>query len=819
MKHNMWYLNVRKMKLVLAATLMVVATSMSAGPADPGQRRIIRLDDGTEKTVQLMGDEYGYYWKATDDSGCYRERLGRKDSYQEVSELDVKRNAASQRRAAKSLVSNDSHSDLGYPCTKLDLKGRKRALALLVDFQDKAFSVANVAEYHNIFSAAGYTTGKNKGSVKDYFLAQSNDLLELDFDVVGPVKVSKNSAYYGAPTETQNDAHAAEMVSEAVALADAQVDYSEYDWDGDGTVEMIVVIFAGLDQSTGGVADDIWAHQGNIDARYDHVYIQQYACAPELRKIKDVAQINSIGTICHEMSHAFGLPDTYDSTTGNYGTNRWDLMGIGVHNDNGYTPAGYTAYDKMYCLWQSPVVLRGNKYVRNMRPMSEGGNFYLIPNDAWEHEFFLLENRQQTGWDSALPGHGMLIMHVDYDETLFYYNITNRTGTISGFTNNHERLGLVLADNDKTVDNSNYTVWQACLQGDLYPYKTNNSLTNTSNPSAKLFNKNIDNTYLLSKPVTDIKENADGSMRFRFSNNLASQNIVHLSANNGKIRFVSDTEAKLVVDVKNDGYADYAQKLGVYVSKTESSFFTQQPQSVQMVNILVGGTSTFEFPLSGLADNTDYYAFLFYLDPNSNKWVQMSSAYPFNMSGRNTFNITMDEESMVIRLAGNKATLEATFRNESYKKYTRKIGVYTYIFQNGENVIQEPRAFVNGNIEPYSDKRLSFTLNNLEEDVQYRVYFYYYADSQVSKWTKMCGPFKVICDSFILGDVNSDGSVTPADAIMILYDYFGVTQSGFNANAADVNKDGRITPADAIEALYRYFGTSQSPPFTASFAQ
>ena len=798
-------MNKRKIKFLCATLLMAVAMDMTAGPADPSQRRTIRLDDGTEKTVQLMGDEYGYYWKATDDSGCFREKLGQRDSYMEVAEADIRREAANQRLTAKKLASNDSRSPLGYPCTKLDLKGNKRVLALLVEFQDKRFSAANAAEYENIFNADNYTTGRNKGSVKDYFRTQSNGLLELDFDIVGPVRVSKNSAYYGRPTETQNDAHASEMVSEAVALVNDQVNFSQYDWDGDGTVETIVVIFAGLDQSSGGIADDIWAHQGSIDARYDNVYLRKYACAPELRKIKDVAQINSIGTICHEMSHTFGLPDTYDSSTGNYGTNRWDVMGNGVHNDNGFTPAGYTAYDKMYCLWQSPVILRENKYVSSMRPMSEGGNFYLIPNDAWGNEFYLLENRQQSGWDAGLPGHGMLVMHVDYDETLFYYGITNRTGTINGFTNDHERLGLVLADNDATIDNSNYTVWQACLQGDLYPHKTNNGLTNTSTPSAKLFHKNIDNTYLLSKPVTGIKENANGTMSFQFTNELATQSICHLSPQNGKIRFVSDTEAKLVVDIKNDGYIDYSQTIGLFVYiKENGKYAIQQPRSLKTATLSVGETRTMEFYLSGLTDNTDYYAFLYYKEPGTTEWVQMSSAYPFNMSERNTFTVTMDEESLVISQTGNSATLEATFHNESYKKYTRYIGLYTYIYKDGNSTIQPPRAFVTANIEPYSDKRLSFTLKDLEKGVQYRAYFFYYPEEQGGSWTQMCGPFKITYD-YTPGDVNGDGFVTPADAIMILYYYFHVEQTGFIEAAADLNSDNAITPADAIEVLYKYF--------------
>lgn len=793
-------MNMRKMKFLLATLLIAKVSIVMAGPADPNQRKAIKLDDGTMKIVQLIGDEYGYCWKSLDNGICYREIPGQKDSYVEVSELDVFREASRQRRAARRTVVAGSRSELGYPCTHLNLKGSKRVLALLVEFPDISFSSANASEYRNFFNATNYTTGKNKGSVKKYFLDQSNNQLELNFDVVGPVRLSKKSTYYGKATETANDAHAQEMVYEALELANHQVDFSQYDWEGNGTADMIVVIFAGLDQSTGGTSDNIWAHKGNIDARFDNVDIKQYACASELRKINNVEQTNSIGTICHEMSHAFGLPDTYDTTTGNYGTKRWDIMGIGVHNDDGYTPAGYTAYDKMFCLWQSPIVLREDKNVSSMRPMSEGGDFYLIPNDACEYEFFLLENRQQTGWDNGLPGHGMLVMHVDYDETLFYYNIVNRIGTISGFTNDHERMGLVLADNDTTINMNDYYIWQACQQGDLYPHKSNNSLTNTSTPAAKLFHKNIDDTNLLSKPVTNIKENGDGTISFRFANGLASQAICHLTSKNEKFRFMSDTDAKLVVDIKNDGYVDFAQKIGLYVYTNENGkLVIQQPRYIQKVSLSVGETRTLEFPLSGLTDGVNYYAYIFYYkEPNATSWSQMGGEHLFNMGDRNKFVVSMDEETITMSQTLNTVKLEATFHNESYRQYNRGIGLYTYINEDGKNIIQAPRAFVAGDIDSYSDKRLSFTLGNLKEEVEYSAYFFYYSSEIANSWTQMSGPFKIVYDPkrFALGDANGDGTISILDVVAVVNYILGRPSDAFVFKAADINGDNTIGETD-----------------------
>ena len=735
-----------KRSFLVAIFIMAVTTIIKAGPADPSQRKTIKLDDGTKRVVQLIGDEFGHCWKSLNGDDCYREKPGEPDRYIEVSEQEMRQTASARRSAAERRARDDAKSRLGYPCTKIDLKGNKRVLTLLVEFQDKTFPSDNANQFFNVLNAPNYKEDNYHGSVNDYFMAQSNNQLDLYFDIVGPVKVSQSSDYYGKDNDTQNDVHASEMVSEALALVDDKTDFSQYDWDGDGTVEMILVIFAGMDQSSGGIDDDIWAHKGSAFSRYDNVYIDNYACAPELRMINDKVCLNSIGTICHELSHCFGLPDTYDQSTGNYGTDRWDIMGLGVHNNNGFTPAGYTAYNKMYCLWQTPIILRENQTISDMQPMSEGGNFYLIPNDAWGDEFYLLENRQQTGWDSKLPGHGMLIMHVDYDEELFYYNIVNRTGTISSFTNNHERMGLVLADNNTTIDNSNYAIWQACLQGDLYPFLLNNSLTNTSTPNTRLYHKNIDDTYLLSKPVTNSKENGDGTMSFLFTNDLVSKAIYHLSASDGRIQFVSDKEVRLVVNIKNDGYHDYTQKVGAFIYIKENDLYKQQEQSsIQNITLSVGESRAYEFSFPNLKGNTNYSVFLYYCkDDNADTWTQMGSGHPFNMSDRNKFVVTMDEEDMVIMQTATSASIEATFHNESYKKYTRYIGAYTYVIENGKYTIQEPKAFLIGNIEPYGDKRLKFDLGNMEQNVAYHIFFFYYTDASTNNWTQMSGPFKIL---------------------------------------------------------------------------
>ena len=791
------------LKLSALLILLIITLTTKASPADPSQRRMIKLNDGTKKMVRLIGDEHGHYWKALDNSGCYRRIQGVTNQYMEVSEADERRKAEAKRVEAQKKAERVTRSPMGFPCTKQNLIGKKRMLVILVSFNDRAFSAENARIYNDIFNTTNYHEGRFTGSVRDYFLAQSNHQLEIDFDIVGPVKVSRNSAYYGEQTNTKTNAHPVEMVAEAIKLVDNMVDFSLYDCDNDGIVEQIAVIYAGLDQAAGGTEDDIWAHQGSVMVCCDHKIIKNYACTSENRLVGGEICLNGIGMICHEISHSFGLADTYDVSTGSYGTKRWDIMGIGVHNNSSFTPAGFSAFGKMFCLWQSPVILRDSQRITDMRPLSEGGNFYLIPNDAWDDEFFLLENRQQTGWDAKLPGHGMLITHVDYEETLYDKNIVNKIGKIGNYTNDHERISVVLADNDATEDESDYDTWLKCMQGDLYPYGNNNSLTNTTTPEAKLYHRNIDESFLLSKPVTDIKENSDGTMEFLFTNDIAAQIYCHLTNISGKIRITSETEAQLLATIKNNGNVDYSGNIGAFVyTKENGKYIIQEPREIQMVSLAAGETKECVFSLDNLIDNTNYYIFLNYLKKeDSTEWTQMGNAYPINLKERNTFTISMDAESMETQKSGNSVIVTATFHNDNYRTYTNDIGLYTYLLTDGKYKLQKPSAVVTANIEPFGEQRLSFKLENMNRETVYSAIFYYISNDP-NKWTQLSGPHLINPKSVsLLGDANDDHVINITDVIVIVNYILGRTNDNFIFTNSDLDKNGIVEITDALRVV------------------
>ena len=148
------------------------------------------------------------------------------------------------------------------------------------------------------------------------------------------------------------------------------------------------------------------------------VTVSVTACCSELSKGSSGNQPSGIGTMCHEVSHALGLPDEYDTNYTALGMSYWSLMDSGNYCDNGKTPCGLTAYERDLLGWRPLTVLERSTTVR-LRPLEAGGVGYKVVNEANPDEYYVLENRQHVGWDNGLMklGHGMLVVHVDYDET------------------------------------------------------------------------------------------------------------------------------------------------------------------------------------------------------------------------------------------------------------------------------------------------------------------------------------------------------------------------------------------------------------------
>jgi M6 family metalloprotease-like protein len=530
-------------KVVYTFLATLCCATMLAIPAKRGQWKTITLSDGRQVKVELRGDEKAHWWVDSVGNrylsrGVWSVECGMRNDtetrgvriddeiLEKIEEKDWRKGNNTRRYSHSTL--HIPHSTIPLPMegpgvAPPHLSGGsplRHGLIILVEFPNQQFREENdLVLFDRIANERGFSERGFKGSVSDYFHDQSNGLLQLSFDVVGPVMMSNDYEYYGKNVPPDNyDARPDEMVVEACQLVDEEVNFADYDWDGNGYVEQVVVIYAGQGEANGGGSTTIWPHEWELTesdyGKYlllDKVRINTYACSSEL---SSQTRIDGIGTICHEFSHCLGLPDMYDEDQKNYGMGYWDIMDNGCYNGNGFQPAGYTAYEKMYCGWLEPTVLSTDTLISGVEPLSEGGDAFIIYNDAHPDEYFMLENRQKTSWDKSLPGSGLLIYHVDYNPDAWSWNVVNSYTTYydiyyKEYENDHERCSVVQADNNKSK-------LPKGLAGDTYPYQLNDSLTAFSKPATTLFHEDLRGNQKLQVAVMNIRKNGNNTISFDF---------------------------------------------------------------------------------------------------------------------------------------------------------------------------------------------------------------------------------------------------------------------------------------------------------------
>ena len=536
-------------RVLIAFVATVVCVIQAFGVPAERVEKIVEQADGSLLNIVLNGDENFAYFTTTDgvpvveNNGTYYlaewgadgliasdivahnavERGDEEQSFISGNRTSVRNQIASawgeRLQKANMLHSAKLAQRVDENSSKKQLKASavtRKALVILVNFKDQSFkSTSTQSEISAMMNEQGYSKNGHIGSVHDYFYDQSYGALNLQLDVVGPVTLSQNMSYYGAVSGSKRDVRAGTMVAEACKLVDSQVDFSAYDWYNDGEVELVYVIYAGYAQSAGASNNTIWPHasllSGSDYGAYltlDGVTVDTYACSSELSGTSG-STLSGIGTPCHELSHCFGLCDLYDTSgNNNFGMNTWSIMDRGCYNANGKIPCGYTAFERNYAGWMTSstlVTLKTETSIANMKPLSEfPGEAYKVYNDAssW-NECFILENRQQTGWDSGCSGHGLLITHLDYDGYSWAYDYINTDPA-------RQRYTIMPADNE-------FSTTAAGLAGDPYPGTSGNkSFTDTSVPASKFYEPTKSGSYYLGKPITNIKENSDGTISFDF---------------------------------------------------------------------------------------------------------------------------------------------------------------------------------------------------------------------------------------------------------------------------------------------------------------
>lgn len=505
--------------------LLCLVLSVWAVPAKRGVWCSLSLVDGTEVKAQLVGDEFLHYYVSKDgtkyvqdeSTGLYRKM---------TDEVTAQRRAAVRRAQAqgrqKRMLRKAQASNV--------FQGTKKGLVILAEFTNSKFkSGHDLALYERIANDENYSGNNFRGSIKDYFKAQSHGLFELDFDVAGICQLQHTYAYYGK-NSNDNDVRAGQMVAEACLWAHEHgTDFSKYDWDGDGEVDQVFVLYAGHGEASYDKdPDTVWPHMHYLSASdygkslsLDGVTVDTYACSSELN---GDGNLDGIGTFCHEFSHCMGFPDLYDTSyAGWFGMGDFDLMCSGSYNGDSKCPAGYSAYEKAECGWltlKDMTNIEQETSIVGVQPMSADGDAYIIKNKGHKDEYYILENRQKTGWDSYLPASGLMITHVDYDADIWDWNMPNTSGKYEDAnentkTNDHQRLTIFRAGNSSSDYGDS---------SDLYPYRGNNSLTKTSSPAATLYNTNSNGSKYMHVAIKDIAIASDGTASFTLSKDVQEEN-------------------------------------------------------------------------------------------------------------------------------------------------------------------------------------------------------------------------------------------------------------------------------------------------------
>ena len=382
--------------LVLMAC--VSGPSLLAIPARPG---LIQLSqpDGSTVEARMYGDEYHHFFTTPDgrpllqnDDGTYSVSDTDPELYfRAMSDMALRsprRQAATQRMQKARAKAPASEKGYGlFPGTAFPSTGQPKALVILVEFSDLRFTCPDPSDYFNrMINERGFSDYGGTGSALDFFSDNSQGRFEPQFDVFGPVTLANEMSYYGENAANGNDRRAYMMVVEAARLLDSEIDFSEYDTDGDGVVDNVFIFFAGEAESSTGIKNQVWPHTfflsyaSGVDVVHDGVKLDRYACSNEWNVPRDMfgrplpgdpGRPDGIGTFVHEFSHVMGLPDLYTvSYNSAFTPGPWSTLDYGPYNNNGCTPPNYSIFERYALGWLQPreITFASTKYLAIRAP-------------------------------------------------------------------------------------------------------------------------------------------------------------------------------------------------------------------------------------------------------------------------------------------------------------------------------------------------------------------------------------------------------------------------------------------------------------------
>lgn len=426
----------KKRILLALAALLAGFQLMTAIPARPG-RFTVTQPDGSRITLQMHGDEWGHWLTnasgqmvRADEDGFYRIVSADEAAVirqQVVENRTLRFQARVQARARRAARANAAPIALG----------QKRFLVILVEFTNMQFSTSEDphAAFTDLLNKPGYSVNGATGSARDFYYENSHGVFEPIFDVYGPVQLDTTYAYYGQNNYQGDDMHPEEAIIQGCQKLDDQIDFTRYDNDGDGRVDLVFMYYAGKGEADGGASNTIWPHQWELSSsgqflELDGKVIDSYACTNEVNGWS--GEMCGIGTACHEFGHAMGLPDLYDTDGGTNGSAgglySFSVMDSGSYNNDGCTPPYFNIEERVMLGWLDwdDVVREFPKSGTYTIPSVDENVAYMTPTDK-DGEYFIYECRGSNGWDAYLPAQGMLVYHVDKSDRMVFDWATARS--------------------------------------------------------------------------------------------------------------------------------------------------------------------------------------------------------------------------------------------------------------------------------------------------------------------------------------------------------------------------------------------------------
>lgn len=453
-------------------------------------------------------------------------------------------------------------------------KGVRHQLVVLASFADRPFQgdeSATIAQWNKILNTRNLSEPPFCGSVHDYFYAQSYG----QFDVIFDLQYVEVGSYVRYRSTRDDDENSQYLVDDALdLLLTRDIDWSLYDWNHDGFINQVVFVYAGRGSSYGGFGGDknsIWPHQWRLNEHldlssadlYDHRDARQfqkdgvaytvdaYCAVPE---IGGGGGYDAFGILCHEYTHCFGFPDFYYDDSRKFVAN-WDLMDYGYSHSSGqgYCPVGFSAHERWLMGWLSPIELNQPTSVAGMPPLSDEPRAYLIRNDDHANEYYMVENRQRTHWDAKLPASGIIIFHIDFDDSLW------ATYDRSKVVNSPERQHYTIF----AANNLSPYYYQS---GWAYPYQGNNSLTDTSQPAALLWHARSCGSTLMSKPLSNLSVDSSGLASFSFMVDPSAIQASHVVlSRRDSLAAGHHRPAAVICDLQGRRLPDLPRQKGLYI--------------------------------------------------------------------------------------------------------------------------------------------------------------------------------------------------------------------------------------------------------------